>query len=143
MAGKDEKSVKASAAGAGSASDAPSSSSPPSKEARREAEREERDAIRRKKREISAQKAVGAVARFVRGNVVTVVIALFLPTILGILFFMVGATVLDKSSTSLKWGWGMAAIYGGLLANIAWARYVAPRLDRKVGKAALPEENST
>jgi hypothetical protein len=113
--------------------------SPDSKEARLEAVREEREKIRSDRRALSAKKAAGALAKFVRGNIVTVVIALFLPSILGMAFFMGLSRLIDPSST-FRWGWGMAGVYLGLLLNIPWAKYMAPRLDRKVGKGAAPEE---
>ncbi|HLF07663.1 MAG TPA: hypothetical protein VI893_10940 [Thermoplasmata archaeon] len=130
--------------GAKSQGDSTSSSpsSPPSKEMKQDSIREEREQIRRERRALSARKTAGALVRFVRGNIVTVVVALFLPTILGIAFFMGGSQLIEKSGP-LKWGWGMAAVYIGLLLNIPWAKYMAPRLDRRIGKGAVQEESAS
>jgi hypothetical protein len=111
------------------------------KEAREEAVREERAEIRRQKRALSARKTAGALVRFVRGNIVTVVVLLFLPSILGVGFFIGGAQFVERT-TVMKWGWGMAALYAGLLLNIPWAKYMAPRIDRRLGKSAKGDPES-
>jgi hypothetical protein len=108
---------------------------------KQEAVRAEREAIRRQRRLLGGRVSAGALARIVKGNVVTVVVALFLPSILGVAFFM-GASQLIEKSVTMKWGWGMAAIYLGLLLNIPWAKYIAPRLEGRIGKPKQSEESA-